>query len=510
MSLEQILLVLVLLAAIVAALGAWRRRGDSTAVMEKSLAELERRLAEAVRDLRDSMERQHRESLQAASKSQQDLTLALTDRINESSTAARETLGNRFQETQKLLSESLAASRKSQDERLDRIDVAFRHSAAESQKSFGDLRAALMEMAKKESDRSAAASDALQRTLISRLDLLRDSQAESLSKLQELVQQRLDAVRKDNEEKLEKIRATVEEKLQTTLETRLGESFKMVSERLEQVHKGLGEMQTLAAGVGDLKKVLTNVRSRGTFGEVQLESLLQQLLTPAQYARNARPNPASDDIVEFAIVLPSPESEDRTILLPIDAKFPQEDYLRLLTAYENDDAAAVNTSRLKLRTRLLQEARKIREKYICPPHTTDMAILFVPTEGLFAEALRLDGVEDEFRNCNVLLAGPTNLYAVVSSLQIGLRAWALQRRSDEVWRILGAVKTEFGKFGESLDAVKKKLQEASNKIDSTQTRTRQMARRLREVESLPEKEVALLLPLEDALVEDAAVEDEVG
>jgi DNA recombination protein RmuC len=305
-------------------------------------------------------------------------------------------------------------------------------------------------------------------------------------------------MRQDNESKLEKIRVTVDEKLQTTLENRLGESFKLVSERLELVHKGLGEMQSLASGVGDLKRVLTNVRSRGTFGEVQLAALLEQVLTPAQYECNCATVPGSSERVEFAIRLPGREDEEGVVRLPIDAKFPQEDYLRLLDAYDAGDAAALETARKALRVRLLNEAATIRAKYVSPPHTTDFALLFVPTEGLYAEVLRMGGVAETMQTeQHVILVGPTTLYAVLSSLQMGFRTLAIEKRSSEVWKILAAVKTEFGKFGESLSVVSKKLQEASNKIEDSAKRSRAVERTLRNVEALPEPEAVGLLGDED-------------
>ncbi|MBN1477239.1 DNA recombination protein RmuC [Candidatus Sumerlaeota bacterium] len=313
--------------------------------------------------------------------------------------------------------------------------------------------------------------------------------------VQERIQQHLDGMRKDNEEKLEKIRGTVEEKLQSTLEKRLGESFQRVSQQLEQVHKGLGEMQALAQGVGDLKRVLTNVRSRGTFGEVQLAALLEQIMAPSQYASNVVIKPGSREQVEFAIRLPGREEGEGEVLLPIDSKFPQEDYLRLVEALEQGDRDAADAARRALRQRLLAEAARIREKYIDPPRTTDFALMFLPTEGLYAEMLRIDGLAEELQTRHrVMPTGPTTLGALLNSLQMGFRTLAIERRSSEVWRVLGAVKTEFGKFGEVLDGVKRNLDIARRKLDQTDARSRQMARRLREVEQLPEAEAASLLP----------------
>jgi DNA recombination protein RmuC len=313
--------------------------------------------------------------------------------------------------------------------------------------------------------------------------------------LRAAVEGQLTRLQADNAAKLEEMRRTVDEKLQGTLERRLGESFKLVSERLELVHKGLGEMQTLASGVGDLKKVLTNVKTRGTWGEMQLGSLLEQILTPEQYAQNVATRAGSSERVEFALKLPGRDGQDgQPVWLPIDAKFPKEDYERLVAAADAADPAAVEQAARQLEARLRLEARNIREKYLDPPHTTDFGILYLPTEGLYAEALRRPGlVEALQRDCRVNLAGPTTLAALLNSLQMGFRTLAIEKRSSEVWAVLGAVKTEFGKFGEVIDKVQKKLNEASSAIDAAGTRTRVIERRLRAVQELPAAAAAALL-----------------
>ncbi|MDY0742881.1 DNA recombination protein RmuC [Paucibacter sp. R3-3] len=320
----------------------------------------------------------------------------------------------------------------------------------------------------------------------------REAQDAAARRLSESVEQRLGAIQQANEAKLEQMRATVDEKLHATLEQRLGESFKQVADRLEQVHKGLGEMQNLARDVGSLNRVLTNVKTRGVFGEVQLAALLEQVFTREQYAANVATIPGSSERVEFAISLPGQRDDGLPLWLPIDAKFPREDYERLLDAQERADATGVEASARAIEARLRLEARTIREKYVAPPHTTDFGILFLPTEGLYAEALRRPGlVEALQREHKVMLVGPTTLLATLTSLQMGFRTLALEKRSSEVWEVLGAVKTEFGKFGEVLAKTKKKLEEASNTIDAAEVRTRAMSRRLKNVESLPE-ELALL------------------
>lgn len=310
-----------------------------------------------------------------------------------------------------------------------------------------------------------------------------------LEKIRSTVEEKLVLLQEDNNKKLEQMRATVDEKLHATLEQRLGDSFKLVSERLELVHKGLGEMKTLANGVGDLRKVLTNVKTRGTLGELQLENLLEQTLTVEQYDKNVATKKGSADRVEFAVKIPDKNSRDQYIHLPIDSKFPIEDYQRLLDAIEEDDSQAAAEYSKQLDARIKNEARTIKEKYIDPPNTTDFAIMFLPLEGLFAEVLRKPGLWESIqRDYRVVIAGPTTLSAVLNSLQLGFQTLAIQKRSSEVWQLLGAVKTEFGKFGDVLEKTQKKLQEASNTIDQATTRTRAIERKLRQVQELPAAE----------------------
>ncbi len=300
------------------------------------------------------------------------------------------------------------------------------------------------------------------------------------------VEQQLEKLQLDNASKLELIRATVDEKLHATLEQRLSASFKQVSERLEQVHKGLGEMQTLAAGVGDLKKVLGNVKNRGVLGEVQLGALLEQVLAPDQYEKNVATRPGSGQRVEFAVKLPGRDAAGGAVLLPIDAKFPLEDYQRLQDAQEAADPQAVEAAAKALETRVRLEARTIAEKYLEPPATTDFALLFLPFEGLYAEVLRRPGLFDGLqREYKVTVCGPTTLAALLNSLQMGFRTLAIEKRSSEVWMLLGAVKTEFGRFAEVLANTKRQLQSVANSIEAAETRTRQIERKLRDVEVLP-------------------------
>jgi DNA recombination protein RmuC len=345
------------------------------------------------------------------------------------------------------------------------------------------------------------------------LTRLTESNEKKSDDLRATVEGRLKELQADNAAKLEEMRRTVDEKLQGTLDKRLGESFKLVSDRLEQVHKGLGEMQTLANGVGDLKRVLTNVKTRGTWGETQLGNLLDDILTPDQYARNVLTKPTSREAVEFALKLPGRDEQDgKVVWLPIDAKFPKEDYERLVDAAERGDPAAVEQAAKDLESRVRSQARDIRDKYLAPPHTTDFGLLYLPTEGLYAEVLRRPGLADSVqREQRVVIVGPTTLAALLNSLQMGFRTLAIQKRSSEVWKVLGAVKTEFGKFGDILDKVKKKLDETGNTIEEAAHRSRQLEKKLRKVEALPSAEAsALLADVQAADTESESAGEEIG
>jgi DNA recombination protein RmuC len=322
----------------------------------------------------------------------------------------------------------------------------------------------------------------------------------SQEQIRKTLESKLSEMQADNAAKLEVMRKTVDEKLHETLENRLGESFKLVSERLEQVHKGLGEMHALAGDVGDLKRVLSNVKTRGTWGEVQLSALLEQMFVPDQYAHNVEVVPGSRERVEFAIRLPGSNLDpDIPMWLPIDAKFPREDYERLALAQESADALAAEVAAKALEVRIRLEAKTIRQKYISPPATTDFAILFLPTEGLYAEVIRRPGLLDDLqRDFRVVLAGPTTLIAVLSSLQMGFRTLAIEKRSSEVWQLLGAVKTEFGKFGDMLAKTKKQLETAANTIGAAQSKSRTIERKLKGIESMGESASSALLGMDDS------------
>jgi len=386
-------------------------------------------------------------------------------------------------------------------ERLERelraeIGSAASATRVETGARFSDLQTTLNTQVAQSSGVQAQSLNAYGQAMQQQLTDLTRSIQMNLAEVRGTLQTQLASLQSDNAAKLEQIRATVEEKLQTTLEARLGESFRLVSERLEQVHRGLGEMQGLAQGVGDLKKVLGNVKTRGTFGEMQLAALLEQVLAPEQYATNVATRPGSNERVEFAVRLPGRSGDaESSCWLPIDAKFPSEDYERLLAAHDAADPAAVEVAAKAIETRIRLEAKTMREKYVEPPYTTDFAILFLPTEGLFAEVLRRPGLTEALnRELRIVIAGPTTLFAMLNSLQMGFRTLALEKRSAEAWQVLGAVKTEFAKFGDVLGKLKAQLATASNTIDQAETRTRQMTRALKGVEALPSDETARLLP----------------
>ena len=337
-------------------------------------------------------------------------------------------------------------------------------------------------------------------TLSTQLQSVGESNARRMGEVRDTLDKQLAQLQQTNSAKLDDMRRTVDEKLQTTLETRLGESFKQVADRLEQVHKGLGEMQTLAQGVGDLKHLLTNVKTRGIFGEAQLSALLEQVLTVDQYAAQVATRPGSKAVVDFAVKLPGRSDAGEPLWLPIDAKFPNEDYERLLDAQQRADALGAEAAGRALELRIRLEAKSMADKYIAPPHTTDFAILFLPTEGLYAEVLRRPGLMQALqRDHRITLAGPTTLLAMLNSLQMGFRTLALEKRSSEVWQVLGAVKTEFGKFGDVLAKIKSNAETMLNTVSSAEQRSRVLTRAMKQVEALPDVESTRLIPLDKEL-----------
>ena len=428
----------------------------------------------------------------------QQLDRNLRDEVARSAGGTRSELARTLATFQQTLLTQQGDVARTQNEQID----SFRTQLAATQQHQADTLGRSGEL-------QALALQRFSQTLTEQLRALAQSNDLALTQVRMTVEQRLAAIQADNEKKLEQMRATVDEKLHATLEQRLGESFKQVADRLEQVHRGLGEMQLLAKDVGSLNRVLTNVKTRGIFGEVQLAGLLEQVFTPDQYALNVETVPGSGARVEFAIKLPGRRDDGAPLWLPIDAKFPRDDYERLLDAQERADKPGAEAAGRAIEQRLRTEAKTIREKYVAPPHTTEFAILFVPTEGLYAEALRRPGLMEALqREYRVTLAGPTTLLATLSSLQMGFRTLALEKRSAEVWEVLGAVKTEFAKFGEVLAKTKKKLDEASSTIDLAQTRTNQMARKLKSVEALSDTRAQVLLPSATTGAEAELADDE--
>jgi DNA recombination protein RmuC len=376
-----------------------------------------------------------------------------------------ELLHKLFEKTERSLKEDFARFRQENFEQAK----TGRVEQAESLKSFND-------------------------TVLKQLWSLSKNNEERLDKMRETIEKQLHVLQEDNNKKLEQMRATVDEKLHETLEKRLGESFKIVSERLELVHKGLGEMKTLANGVGDLKKVLSNVKTRGVLGEYQLESILEQILTTSQYEKNVKTKQGSNAHVEFAIKFPGNSDSNNIVWLPIDSKFPTEDYTLLLNGYETGSPELIAELKKNLANKIKIAAKEIHEKYIDPPNTTDFAIMFLPIEGLYAEVISNPEVfEFVQRKFKIAITGPTTLSAFLNSLQMGFRTLAIEKRSSEVWNLLGAVKTEFGRFGDILDKTHKKLQEAGNTIENAARKSRTIERKLRDVQELPEQESLQLL-----------------
>ena len=404
----------------------------------------------------------------------------------------KQTLNNRLlKEEQSARHADIKATLASTNERLER---ELRREIAESAR--GDRAEQAQSLAAIQTHLTQSLAT-FQSNLTQQLQQITDGNALRMREVRDTLDVQLAQLQKTNTAKLDEMRQTVDEKLQSTLQTRLGESFKQVADRLEQVHKGLGEMQTLAQGVGDLKHLLTNVKTRGIFGEAQLGALLEQIFSPEQYAVQVAPIPGSKNVVDYAVRLPGKSDDGVPLWLPIDAKFPNEDYERLLDAQERADVLGVEVAGKALEQRIRLEAKSMTDKYIQPPYTTDFAILFLPSEGLYAEVLRRPGLMDSLqRDYRVTLAGPTTLLAMLNSLQMGFRTLALEQRSSEVWQVLGAVKTEFGKFGDVLTRIRAQTQTVLTTLDQAQTRTNVMNRALKKVEALPEAETQNLLPLD--------------
>jgi DNA recombination protein RmuC len=537
---EVLLIILIILAALIVLLQSvalWRGRGDpgltgqfdalkeASARVERALREEQRAGREELQQSFDRFRGHLGEQLVGMSQQQaeridgfgQRLSLltertdaglqTLAQRLVEDARKSREestlALGRFGEQQQQQLATLTADNEKRMSEVRETLESRLTQLTERTDAGLQTLAQRLVEDARKSREESTQALGRFGEQQQQRLAALGAEHEKRMGEVRATLEAKLGAIQQDNAAKLEQMRATVDEKLHATLETRLGESFKLVSERLEAVQRGLGEMQTLAAGVGDLKRVLTNVKKRGIFGEVQLGALLEDMLTLEQYASNVVTVPGSSDRVEFAIRMPGQDNGEE-VYLPIDAKFPVEDYQRLLDAQEAADAEAAHAAGRALETRVREEARRIHGKYVAPPHTTDFAVLYLPTEGLYAEVIRRPGLFESLqRDHRVTVAGPTTLSALLNSLQMGFRTLAIAKRSSEVWKILGAVKNEFGKFGLVLDKTRKQLDAARNSIDSAGVRTRAIERKLRDVESLSSDASQLLLEDVPALLEDA-------
>ncbi len=418
----------------------------------------------------------------------------LRSQVQASAQGTRQELGASFAQLQQTMATQMTSVASLQNKQIDGFAQQLVKLNETNAQQLDSMRQSITLQAQVGREEQAISLKRFGDTLHQQLSALTESNAQRMAEVRATLEAKIKDLQNDNAQKLEEMRKTVDEKLHATLEQRLGESFKLVSDRLDKVHQGLGEMQQLATGVGDLKRVLTNVKTRGTWGEVQLEILLEQMLTPDQYAKNVETVPASGERVEFAIRLPGAKDDGTQVWMPIDAKFPKEQYERLVDAAERADADGVATAGRELERAVRNEAKTIAEKYLSPPLTTDFAILFLPTEGLYAEVMRRPGLSDELqRTHRVTIAGPSTLSALLNSLQMGFRTLALEKRSSEVWQVLGAVKTEFGKFGEVLASTKSALERVAKNIDQAETRTRQMTRKLKSVEALPAENARKLL-----------------
>lgn len=478
------LAILLLITAVVILQIAMLLRGRNGDVSSK-LAQLRNELQQHQQQTSERIERELRSQVQTTGQStRQELTGSLAQ----------------FQQT---LAAQLTSVATIQNSQIDSFAQQLAKLNEVNAQQLESMRQAIATQAQAGREEQAVALKRFGDTLNQTLSTFAESNSQRMAEVRATLEAKIKDLQADNGARLEEMRKTVDEKLHATLEQRLGESFKLVSDRLEKVHQGLGEMQQLAIGVGDLKRVLTNVKTRGTWGEVQLEMLLEQLLTPDQYGKNVEPIPGTNERVEFAIKLPGQDDGGVPVWMPIDAKFPKEQYERLMEAAEHADVDGVALAGRELERVVRLEAKTIAEKYLSPPLTTDFAIMFLPTEGLYAEVIRRPGLADEMqRVCRVCIAGPSTLSALLNSLQMGFRTLALEKRSSEVWQVLGAVKTEFAKFGDVLAATKNTLERAAKNIEQAETRSRQMARKLKSVEALPSDAAQRLLGADSIRFED--------
>jgi DNA recombination protein RmuC len=475
------ILVLAMLAALLllALLNLLRARGTDASAQLQALQDAQRQDQQASQQALERSERSVREQVQMSAQT------------------TRQELGSNFSQLQQNLAAQQTSLATLQNKQLETFAQQLAKLNETNAQQLEQVRQTLTQQSQTAREEQAQSLKRFGDTLHQTLTALTESNAQRMAEVRATLEEKIKSLQQDNATKLEEMRKTVDEKLHATLEQRLGESFKLVSDRLEKVHQGLGEMQQLAVGVGDLKRVLTNVKTRGTWGEVQLEMVLEQMLTPDQYAKNVETIPGSGERVEFAIKLPGKENDKTPVWMPIDAKFPKEQYERLTEAAERADADGVAAAGRELERAVRGEAKTISEKYLSPPLTTDFAILFLPTEGLYAEVMRRPGLADELqRTYRVSIAGPSTLSALLNSLQMGFRTLVLEKRSSEVWQVLGAVKTEFGKFGDVLSATRVALERAAKNIDQAEVRTRQITRKLKSVEALPGDTAQSLLGME--------------
>ena len=506
--LSAILTLIVISAAILLMLLKKASKADTSQIaprldaFEKTQDRTERMVREELAQSRDELGKMNREQRQELGEAFKNFGDSVIQRMTSAAGMQKTQLDD--------FSCQLAAFAKSSGERLDAVRTESAAGARQLREEVVETLTRISNTMTSTMNGLASAQKEQLDAMSSAIGKLSDSNADKLEAIRATVESKLQSIQADNAKQLDQMRQTVDEKLQGTLEKRLGESFKMVSERLELVHKGLGEMQSLATGVGDLKKVLTNVKTRGTWGEVQLGALLEQVLNSDQFATNVSLKDGGER-VEFAVRLPGQGMDkDETVWLPIDAKFPIEDYHRLIEAQERADIEGVEQAGRQLESRVKACAGDICGKYLNPPRTTDFGILFLPIEGLFAEVVRRTGlVEVIQRECRVVIAGPTTLWSILNSLQMGFRTLAIQNRSSEVWSLLGAVKTEWSKYGDVLDAVQKKLNQASETIEKAKVRSRAVGRKLKDVQELPIGEAAALLPL-NVPEEDGPACDEGG
>lgn len=472
-------LILAAAAVILQLISLFKDRQVQNGSMAAELQEMQNRITSALQQLNERTERELREQIQSTAQ------------------GTRQELSGTLSQFQQAITAQMTGTATLQNNHITTFSTHLEQMGKGNTEQLEKMRNDLGQQALAAREEQSASLKGFSDTLQQTLSLFSESNTRRMAEIRTTLEEKIRELQGDNAKKLEEMRQTVDEKLHATLEQRLGESFKLVSERLEKVHAGLGEMQQLALGVGDLKRVLTNVKTRGTWGEVQLEMLLQQIMTPDQYEKNIATVPGSDARVEFAIRLPGKE-DDMPVWLPIDAKFPKEQYERLTLAAENADAEGVAAAGRELERTLRMEAKTIAEKYLAPPVTTDFALLFLPTEGLYAEVMRRPGLSDDIqRTHRVSIAGPSTLAALLNSLQMGFCTLALEKRSSEVWQILGAVKTEFSKFGDALSATKRTLERAARNIEDAEKRTRQMSRKLRKVEALPSGQAQQLLETTD-------------